>query len=328
MPVLHIRADLTREVFAIDRRPVPARAIVMAVIGMTMPVVAGVALGRPQIGLTFGLGATLLGGSSGGEGMGGRLAAVLLAAGAAAAIGARPWGDAAVMLLVAIAGLVASYGRTVATVAIRFSTCLVLCASFAAGGHDNAAPLVFAAGALWNLTLLRPAAPPATRRAPDGARFRARLRTIEGWQFPLRLALGLGIASAIRHAWPAHHYYWITLTVVLLTRPAIEHVPVRAVQRLFGTMAGVAFAAVMLICVSSPTGLCVAACVLAGMLPVARARSYLVYSAASTPLILLVLDIGKPVTWVLLVDRLTATLAAGAIVIALNVVFDRLRSWS
>jgi uncharacterized membrane protein YccC len=143
-------------------------------------------------------------------------------------------------------------------------------------------------------------------------------------QFPLRLALGLGIASAIRHVWPAHHYYWVVLTVALLTPRPIEHVPVKTVQRLIGTIGGVAVAAVILVGFTSWVALAVLACLLAVSVPIARARSYLLYSVVVTPLILLVLDLGHPVPLALLGDRLVATLAGGAIVIAGNILFDRL----
>lgn len=59
-------------------------------------------------------------------------------------------------------------------------------------------------------------------------------------------------------------------------------------------------------------------------MPLARARNYLLYAVVSTPLILLVLDIGKPIASALLTDRLIATLAGGLTVMTLNVLFDRL----
>jgi hypothetical protein len=65
-------------------------------------------------------------------------------------------------------------------------------------------------------------------------------------------------------------------------------------------------------------------CALATAAGVARARSYLAYSAISTPVILIVLDFGKPIEPSLLADRLVATLAGAAIVVTLNVVMDRL----
>jgi ABC-type proline/glycine betaine transport system permease subunit len=43
----------------------------------------------------------------------------------------------------------------------------------------------------------------------------------------------------------------------------------------------------------------------------------------STPVILLVLDLGKPVATALLTDRLAATLMGAAVVVALNIILER-----
>jgi uncharacterized membrane protein YccC len=239
---------------------------------------------------------------------------------------------------VAAAGLVSGYSRPVAVGATRFGIYLVLSAGFLEGAsqHRGLVALIFGLGAVWNIILrmlLHEAAKdapeaPSGRRTPTAAQrrahFRKTLRTLDGWQFPLRLAVGLGIASGIRHAWPEHHYFWVLLTVALLTQRPIEHVPVKTVQRLLGTIGGVAIAAAILIGVSSAVVLAGLALLLAILVPLARARSYLLYSVVVTPLILLVLDLGRPLALSLLSDRLVATLAGGAIVIAGNIVFDRL----
>jgi uncharacterized membrane protein YccC len=168
---------------------------------------------------------------------------------------------------------------------------------------------------------------PQPARAPTSkqrrANFRKTLRTLAGWQFPARLTVGLTMASIIRHLWPAHHFYWIMLTVALLTQRPVEHVPVKTLQRLIGTIAGVGITWLILIGVSSPLILATIVCVLGVLVPIARARSYLLYSLAATPLILLVLDLGKPIETALLADRMAATIIGGAIVIVANVAADR-----
>ena len=70
--------------------------------------------------------------------------------------------------------------------------------------------------------------------------------------------------------------------------------------------------------------LAVLICVLATAAAVARARSYLAYSVISTPVILLVFDLGKPVATALLADRLVATILGAAIVLTANISLDRL----
>jgi hypothetical protein len=187
---------------------------------------------------------------------------------------------------------------------------------------------------LWNVAIRlllaprRPVAPPAeparvVTRAQRYAHWKRTMRTLAGWQFPIRLILGLGIASVLRHAWPAHHYGWIILTVALLTQRALEPVPVKILQRGLGTAVGVALTWAILTGFAAPAALAVIICVLATGASLARSRNYLAYAVLATPVILLVLDIGKAVEPALLVDRLVATLVAAAIVIGANVLLGR-----
>jgi Fusaric acid resistance protein-like len=150
------------------------------------------------------------------------------------------------------------------------------------------------------------------------------MKTLAGWQFPIRLVLGLGVACGLRALWPAHHYGWIVLTVALLTQRQVEHLPVKTIQRTLGVLLGVALTWLIVTRVTGPAGLGLLICVLAPAAALARARSYLAYSALSTPVILLVIDFGRPVQTALLADRIIATLAGAAIVVALNLAFDRL----
>ncbi|MEG3177264.1 FUSC family protein [Sphingomonas sp. RB3P16] len=334
---------------AIDRgEPVSLRMLAIAALGMGAPVAAGLMLGQAEAGFTIGLGAILLAGAPTGAsgsaaspppGLAQTVSPALIAVAAATAIAGLPWSDTALVLLAAAAGLLSGYSRPIAGGAIRFIIYFVLSVGFLDGAqaHRGAAALIFGSGALWNIALRgilagsrgrQECAPQKARQAPTGAQRRAHFRrtlyTLEGWQYPLRLALGLGIASGLRHLWPSHHFYWILLTVALLTQRPIEHVPVKTVQRLIGTLGGVVLTGAILFCLSSPIALGIVACVLATVVPLARARNYLLYAIVSTPLILLVLDIGRPVAPALLFDRLVATLAAGLTVMALNVLFDRL----
>jgi cytochrome c oxidase subunit IV len=339
-----------RSVFALDgAEPIRLRTILIAALGMGVPLVVGWALGRLDAGLTIGLGAILLAGaaeassaaSPDGRSAIAALVPALLAALAATAIGGASWSDPAMIALASLAALLSGYSRPLAVAAIRFAIYLVLSVGFldGAGGHRGDVALVFGLGAMWNIALRwllarhEPveAAPPPGRvptRAQRTAHFRKTLRTLAGWQFPLRMGAGLGIGSVVRHGWPAHHFYWIMLTVALLTQRAIEHVPVKTVQRLLGTFAGVGLAWAILAEVHGWVMLAGAACVLAAIMPVARTRSYLLYAIVVTPLILLVLDLGRPIAPGLLVDRLVATFIGGGIVIAGNVVLDRVMARS
>jgi hypothetical protein len=325
------------------------RNLAVAALGMMIPVLTGLASGRLETGFTIGLGAMLLteapSAASSTTAVTGRSSplSAILPAGAAVTLATLicggVWTDPAMVVLAGVAAAVSGYSRPVGVVAIRFIVYLVLSVTVlqSAGDHRTAAALMFGLGALWNMVvrrlLVRPdpqaasieAAPPARQPTPAQRRayWRRTLRTLNGWQFPIRIVGGLGVASVLRQLWPSHHFGWIVLTVALLTQRPIEHLPVKTIQRGLGTVLGVAVTWAIVTWVTPPVLLALLICLLAIAASVARARNYLVYSAIATPVILLVLDFGKPVQTTLLTDRLMATVVAAAIVIVANVVVDR-----
>ncbi|MFA5964631.1 MAG: FUSC family protein [Sphingomonas sp.] len=322
--------------------PIDGRTIAIAALGMAVPAFVGVALGRAEAGFTIGLGAMLLAGAPTPAGAapeapspGSAILPAALAVLAATAIAGAAWTDVAVVALAGMAAAVSGYSRPVGVAAIRFIIYFVLSISLidAAGDRRGSAALIFGLGALWNialrLTLARVPVPPpvapgrVATTAQRNAHWRRTMRSLAGWQFPIRLMLGLGVASMLRQLWPTHHYGWIVLTVALLTQRPLEPLPVKTIQRAAGTALGVALTWAILIGLAAPLALAAAICVLATGAAIARPRNYLAYAVLATPVILLVLDIGKPIEPALLVDRLVATLAAAAIVVAANLAMGR-----
>lgn len=317
---------------------------------MAVPVALGLVLWNPRIGFTIGLGAMLLGGGPANdlvEAIAPTPASALLpglvAVVAATMIAGHRWTEAAMIALTTVAAAISGYSRPVGVAAIRFIVYFILSLTLveAAGAHGRGAALVFGVGALWNVALRmllagkRPsAAAPAGRvvtARQRRAHLRRALRSLAGWQFALRMMVGLTAASVLRHLAPTHHYGWIVLTVALLTQRPVERVPVRATQRLFGTVLGVALTGLLVAVAGAgiggttpgSIGLAVVVCALAAVVPLMRLRNYLAYSALAAPVILLVVDFGRPVEAALLIDRLVATLVAGAIVVALNLAVAR-----
>ncbi len=324
-----------------------ARMLLVAALGMTVPVVVGLAFRQPETGFTIGLGAMLLAGEAPGSAPAtaerpapaSALLPAALAVGVATLLSGGWWTDVAMVILAGGAAAISGYSRPVGVAAIRFIIYLVLSVTLleSAGVHRGGAALVFGLGALWNMAvrlMLRgrgaeadaPAAPPARTPTPAQRRthWRRTLATLAGWQFPIRVVAGLALASGLRALWPGHHYGWIVLTVALLTQRPLEHLPVKTIQRTLGVLIGVALTWAILAWITAPAVIGALICLLATAAAVARARSYLAYSAISTPVILLVLDFGKPVHTALLADRLVATLAGAAIVVALTMALDRL----
>lgn len=331
------------DVFALaPAAPLRLREMLVAFLGVAGPILVGTLLGQVLAGLTIGLGAVLLSGARAGESSAAlptqpRSAAVpaLLAVAAATVVAGHAWTDAVMVLLAMLAALASGYSRPVGVASIRFIIYFVLGLGIidGAGRGQSAAAFVFGLGALWNIALrillLRrgPSVEVSAGRTPTAAQrrthFRRTLLTVAGWQFSLRLAAGLTVATLIRHTWPEHHFQWVVLTVALLTQRPIERLPVKLLQRVIGTVVGVALAWIVLASASAPAAMLVAAGVLGTLAPLARSRSYLLYSMAMTPLILLVLDYGKLTAWASLEDRVSATLIGGAIVVIANVIADR-----
>jgi uncharacterized membrane protein YccC len=91
----------------------------------------------------------------------------------------------------------------------------------------------------------------------------------------LRLALCLGIATAVTAAWHDQtHSYWLPLTVATVVRPEYASVFVRSVNRAAGTLAGAVVAATVLVVLPSglPTAVLAAAAI--GLAVAASPRSY------------------------------------------------------
>ena len=344
--------------------PINLRTLAIAVLGMGAPALIGIAAHQAEIGFTIGLGAMLLAdtpntGTAAGASQnatnpgssaapGAALLPAALAVSFATLLAGEPWSDPAMIVLAGAAAAFSGYSRPIGVAAIRFIVYLIL--SFTvlqnAGEHRGSAALVFGIGALWNVVIrllvvrrspkamVHETADPsdAPLRMPTAAQRRASWRrtmgSLIGWQFTVRVVVGLALADGVRLAFPAHHYGWIVLTVALLTQRPIEHLPVKLLQRTGGTLAGVLVTWGILALAPPPLAIGLTICSLAAAAYLARTRNYLLYACLSTPVILLVLDLGKPIQAALLADRVIATVIGAAIVIALNLLLDRLTAVS
>jgi len=323
-------------------------AILASAIGMAAPILLGAVTGWLAPALSVAVGSLLVGGVGARGGFRAQAAALIaaLAPAAAAAVIAtglagHGWpSDAGVVVLAGLAGALAAMGRPVSGMAIRFILLLIITMAVAENVPDRAGLLLLiAVGALWmsalSLVLGALARAAGQRASPEEtapplplrqrlARWRRALARLSGWQYALRLTICLSIAGLLRWLWPGHHLHWIALTVALLIEWQIDAFPVRTTQRALGAALGVLATGVLLIA-TPPDWLLIAAMgVLAGLRPLLRARNYLAYSAVMTPLIILLLDAGQPPDAGVLVDRLIATLIGAALVIATNLVFERM----
>lgn len=345
------RAHLSEAFRWTPTAPLTLRTLALAAFAMGVPVLVGFALGKPTIGLVIGLGSMLLANEVPGQaaesshGMGAAIVPALLAVPVALLLGHVPWGDAAMIGLSVAAAALVNWSRPAAGGAVRFVIFLILnlglSAAGSGGAHRGGAALLFGLGALWR-TVLRRLFGGRHAPAPAGAEasparvvtlrqrrihFTRALRSLQGWQYPIRLGLGLTAAVLLRDLRPERHFGWVVLTIALLTPRAIEHLPVQITQRVTGTLGGVALAGAILhasagLGAPGHVALAVAVVLLGVAAPLARAGNYALYCLLSTPVILLAMDAGKEGADGLLVDRLVATLGGAAVIYAANVGMD------
>jgi hypothetical protein len=319
-----------------------------AALGMAVPVALGAASGHLAEGLAVCVGGLVVGGIAPGRDAGEQareIGATLLppAAAMAAAIGMAIAGggfreDAAIVGVAFAAALAGSFSRPAAVGAIRLTLLLLIAATLADGVADRAGlALLVLAGAAWTAAAnvvagaaarrwrrTAPAPTPAPARATFAQRFsrwRRSLAALDGWQYALRLGAGLAVAAVLAALWPAHHLRWIAITVVLLTERKAERWPAKTAQRAIGTLAGVIAAGVLMAVTVPGWALAIGIGALAGARSWLRQRSYLFYTAVTTPLILAILDLGAPPGLDLLADRVVATLAGALLVLAGNRIF-------
>ncbi|MEO7691604.1 MAG: FUSC family protein [Sphingomonas sp.] len=331
--------------------PVGVRVMLGAAIGVAVPAAIGLLAGRPAIGFAVAMGATLFGGPEAAErsseqGAGRRSLTEIFASALFVAL-APPiatlctrwsWGDELAIAIVTMLAAVSGHSRPFAVAAMRFIVFLVMSMSIASQsvGNPGGVALLLGLGAIWG-AIIRVGLRPAKASEPEPSAMATRnptrpqrimrlkrvLRTAEGWQYPIRLALALGLSSIIRHVWPDQHFSWVLVTVALLVERQPEALPVKTTQRALGVVVGVALTGLVLAELRSPLAIAAVVCLLATLRPWLRARNYLAYSAVMTPLVLLVMDLGTPIGGAVLIDRLIATLLGAAIVIAVNLLAVR-----
>ena len=319
-------------------------AVVASALGMAVPVLVGAAMGNLRAGLAASVGGLLVGEAGASRDLRAHLEqlitalvpAVAAVTVAAFAAGHGWWTDAIVVLLGGVAAAIAGLGRPLAVMAMRFVLFLIIAIAVAetASNQPGFAVLILV-GALWAsavglalgaLARVMPGhrnqpadpAPPNQIAKPSVARLRRLLAHPEGWQYALRLTSCLAIAGGLRWWWPDHHLHWIALTVALVMQWRIETVPVRTTQRALGVALGVLATGVLLVYTPAAWALVLGIAVLAGLRPVLRARNYLAYSTAMTPLIIMLLDAGQPLGIGILLDRLIATAIGAGLVIGAN----------
>ncbi|HUL55496.1 MAG TPA: FUSC family protein [Usitatibacter sp.] len=318
---------------------------IAAALAMTVPVAVGHATGHLEEGLAASVGGLMIGGLGTLASVREQAIDIALAVAAAAAamlaaldLAAFAAGRITLVLVAFAAALAGGFSMAAAIASTRFVLFLMIAIGMMEGGGDPwALALMVAAGAAWsalvNLAIgafvRRRGGPQEPKKTPPHtfaqlkARWTRTLRTLAGWQYALRLGACLAVAVALKAAWPDHHLNWIAIAVVLLTERSIEAFPVKITQRALGTMLGVIVTEVLEVSGIAAAAPAPVIAALALARPLLRANNYLAYTVVTTPLILVILEAGKSQGASLLADRLVATLAGAALVLAANALMRR-----
>jgi hypothetical protein len=318
-------------------------------IGMGAPVLLAASAGRLPLGMVAALGALITGNARTGrtyaehlKSLGEVRAAATAAAVAASVVAGQSWlTDVGMIALACAAALVGGYSRSLAFGTGRFIVFFVMTLGVMELGQNRVGVLMLmVAGALWTsvlalalgglframgwITIAEPEPGSSATAVQKFRRWKNTLQSFAGWQYALRLAFCLGVASILRWDWPDHHFRWIALTVAILSHRQLEALPIKVTQRAIGAAVGVGATGLLISETPSGWALACAVAVLAGIGPWLRARNYVAYTASMTPLIILLLDAGRPVGPGILADRLIATLIGATLVIAANMLASRL----
>ena len=331
-------------------QPLGIPQLLAAAFGMATPLLLGLLAGYPGPGLAAALGSLTIGGLTVGAGHGAFLRqglVLLVLAGLSAflvvAVSGHGWISDLLFIALAVAvaavgGLRPRLGRAAAYVLLIMAVVNIVPSP--PPGRSAAFLALILLGAAWTLALgfgfravipetgkpasdTPPKAPTSLSGVSDAP---PSLRTLDGWSYPIRLGLALTLAALASHQWPGHHLQWIGLTVVILMARQVEPLPIKTTQRALGTAIGVVMTGPLFATSLPATVLAALVGILAGARVFFRDRNYLAYSAVMTPLIVLLIDAGRPPEPKLLADRLIATLAGALLVIAANRLFVRFQA--
>jgi len=149
-----------------------------------------------------------------------------------------------------------------------------------------------------------------------------RLREHLGWDDPfvrhgVRLALGIGVASAIAFASGYPHAYWLPMTIAWVTKPDLEGTVSRVAARILGTVVGIVISGVLLIGLDVSGYAAAVVVALAGGATVAFLwANYAVGVTGITVLVIVVFSLDGDSVPEDLVVRLVATLIAAVMAVA------------
>ena len=164
--------------------------------------------------------------------------------------------------------------------------------------------------------------PPPASAFDSSESFRStvvRLPMVERFRFAALLSLAIMAATVIAQAIEGPKGYWLAMSVAFIFRPDLGPVVRRAVARTFGTLAGVAIAALVSLSGNQELVLIVLSCVMAASVPLAAQRSHALTVMVFTPIVFVFIGVlGSDQG--LFVTRIIDTAIAAGIVLVIDYV--------
>jgi hypothetical protein len=320
----------------VDRENLMIAAAIRTAVVVGIAVSLAVATGRYSLGVWLGVGALFVAMAEAGEGIGRRWRTMLwvtlwlmLATFAGALVSERP-------ALVIIGSVVAAFAGGVAGVAgprAALGGVLALVTFIISAGTPEM-PESAAVSAL--LMGLGGVIMTAVTVVPHLFQDRSALRTALGdvtplwtlvrprlhWSEPfvrhgVRLAIGIGLATAFAEASGLPHAYWLPMTIAWITKPDLEGTVSRVAGRILGTVAGLGICALALLVFGASGYLATALSALAAGLAIAFIwANYAVAVTGVTVMVVVVFSLDGDDVAEDLVVRLAATLLAAVMAVA------------
>jgi uncharacterized membrane protein YccC len=135
------------------------------------------------------------------------------------------------------------------------------------------------------------------------------------WQHAARLGLCMAVAEALTMLLPLERSYWLALTVAVVLKPDFGSVFARAVQRGLGTLVGAVLGGAVVALHPNGWVLVLLAGAIAFLLPITQVRHFGMFSTALTPLVIILLEVGRTAGWDLLLARMLDTVAGCVVVL-------------
>jgi len=317
---------------------------VRTALSAVLPLIVGQALGHAAQGLLVGLGGLYLSITDKEGSTFASLVAAALVNGAALLAGSLCGNDprlsmSAMFAWAFVGGMASAYGEVAMQIgfisAVTFAVALGLPAGFAAASERTG--LFVAGGALgvaltltlWRLhqqtSELSETPDVESQELSDGAGggfFGRSLRHLTFrsiiFRHALRLAVAATIAVAVFKFLRLERGYWVIITVLVIVKPVFADTRRRALERVLGSVAGGAFAALLAASIHNIIALDALLLVFSVLAYSHVRENYGIYVLFLTPFVILMIETAEPTDWHVAFVRIGNTLLGGAIAITVS----------